>query len=176
MSTEFYHWLEQEYSKNIANQIVNVILEDPHRIEELMACFFHKEKRINQRASWPVGMLAEKNQDILIPYLPQMISNLDEPLHDAVVRNTIRAFQFMRIPEEYQSEIFERCLDYLSDPKYPIAFAAFAMTVCTEIAVCYPELKDEVINAIEYRMPEGSAGIRARGNKELQRLRKLIIS
>lgn len=175
MSTEFYYWLEQEHSKNIADQIVNAILKDPKRIEELMYCFFHKEKRINQRASWPVGKLAEKNQDILIPYLSEMISNLDRPLHDAVVRNTLRTFQFMKIPEEYQSEIFERCLEYLSDPKYPIAFTAFAMTVCTDIAVCYPELKDEVISAIEYRMPEGSAGIRARGRKDLKRLHKLVI-
>ena len=86
------------------------------------------------------------------------------------MRNTLRTFQFIKIPEELQSEVYDRCLEYLSNPKYPIAFTAFAMTVCTDIAMQYPELKEEVIAAIDYRMPNGSSGIRARGMKERKRM------
>lgn len=157
-------------SRKKADVVVDIILNDPSRIDELMQCFFSTELRTCQYAAWPVGILAEKHPTILLPYLPSMISNLDDPKHNAVVRNTLRTFQFIEIPEELQSEVYDRCLAYLSNPKYPIAFTAFAMTVCANIAMLYPELKDEVIAAIDYRMPNGSAGIRARGMKERNRM------
>lgn len=157
-------------SRKMANTVVDIILQDEQKIEELMTCFFSEHMRTCQYAAWPVGILAEKHPTILLPYISRMVYNMDDAKHDAVIRNTLRTFQFMQIPEELQSEVYDRCLEYLSNPKYPIAFTAFAMTVCTNIAMQYPELKEEVIAAIDYRMPNGSSGIRARGMKERKRM------
>ncbi len=170
MKNEIESILAAGQSKKMAVTVVNLILKDESRIEELMQCFFSDELRTCQHAAWPVGILAEKQPSLLLPYLARMVSNLDEPKHDAVVRNTLRTFQFMKIPEELQSEVYDRCLEYLSNPKYPIAFTAFGMTVCADIAMQYPELREEVISAIDYRMPHGSAGVRSRGAREKRRL------
>jgi len=170
MKNEIKSLLDNGQSRKMANTVVDLILKDESRIEELMRCFFSDHMRTCQHAAWPVGILAEKRPKILLPYLPKMIANMDEPKHDAVVRNTLRTFQFMEIPEKLQSEVYDRCLEYLSNPKYPIAFTAFGMTVCTDIAMKYPELKEEVIAAIDYRMPNGSSGIRARGMREKKRM------
>lgn len=157
-------------SRKMANHVIDIILQDEQRIDELMQCFFSDHMRTCQHAAWPVGILAEKHPTILLPYLPRMVSNMDDAKHDAVIRNTLRTFQFIEIPEALQSDVYDRCLEYLSNPKYPIAFTAFAMTVCTNMAMQYPELKEEVIAAIDYRMPNGSSGIRARGMKEKKRM------
>jgi len=143
MSSEIKNLLYDRQSKKIAQQVVDLIIEDESLIDDLMNCFFSEEMRLCQYAAWPVGIIAEKHTTILLPYLPKMVSNLDTPNHDAVVRNTLRTFQFMLIPEELQSEVYDRCLEYLSNPKYPVAFTAFSMTVCTDIAMIYPELKEE---------------------------------
>lgn len=170
MFSEIESILASGQSRKMANTVIDIIMQDESRIEELMECFFSDDLRTCQHAAWPVGILAEKHPTILLPYLHRMVSNLDQPKHDAVVRNTLRTFQFMTLPEDLQSEVYDRCLEYLSNPKYPIAFTAFAMTVCTDIALQYPELKEEVMAAIDYRMPHGSSGIRARGAKERRRL------
>ena len=172
MISEIESILAAGQSRKMAHTVIDIILQDESRIDELMQCFFSDQLRICQHAAWPVGILAEKHPTILLPYLPRMVSNLDEPKHDAVVRNTLRTFQFIEIPEELQSDVYDRCLEYLSNPKYPIAFTAFGMTVCADIAMQYPELREEVIAAIDYRMPHGSSGIRARGAKERRRLLK----
>lgn len=172
MISEIESILAAGQSRKMANIVIDIILQDESRIDELMHCFFSDHLRTCQHAAWPVGILAEKHPTILLPYLPRMVSNLDNPKHDAVVRNTLRTFQFIEIPEELQSEVYDRCLEYLSNPRYPIAFTAFAMTVCADIAIQYPELREEVIAAIDYRMPHGSPGIRGRGNKERRRLLK----
>lgn len=173
MISEIESILAAGQSRKMANIVIDIILQDESRIDELMQCFFSDHLRTCQHAAWPVGILAEKHPTILLPYLPKMVTNLDEPKHDAVVRNTLRTFQFIEIPEELQSDVYDRCLEYLSNPKHPIAFTAFGMTVCADIAMQYPELREEVIAAIEYRMPHGSSGIRARGSKEMRRLRKV---
>ena len=170
MLSEFAKLLSQKPSLHIVNDIVKTILDDKHRIQELMDCFFDDHLRMCQHAAWPLGKIAEKNPDIVNPYFAQMLTNLDSPKHDAVVRNTLRTFQYIILPEELQSEAYDRCLKYILDPKYPIAFSAFAMTVCANIAMQYPDLREEVIAAIDYRMPQGSAGIRSRGMKERNRL------
>lgn len=170
MISEIESILASGQSRKMANTVVDIILQDEERIDELMDCFFSEHMRTCQHAAWPVGILAEKHPTILLPYLPRMVSNMDVAQHNAVIRNTLRTFQFMDIPESLQSEVYDRCLEYLSNPKYPIAFTAFGMTVCTNIAMEYPELKEEVISAIDYRMPNGSSGIRARGIKEKKRM------
>lgn len=170
MISEIESILANGQSRKMANTVVDIILQDEQRIYELMDCFFSEHMRTCQHAAWPVGILAEKHPTILLPFLPRMVSNMDNAQHDAVIRNTLRTFQFMEIPESLQSEVYDKCLEYLSNPKYPIAFSAFGMTVCTNIAMEYPELKEEVIAAIDYRMPNGSPGIQARGKKEKKRM------
>lgn len=159
-------------SRKMADEIVNLVIKDQDLVVELMDCFFDGDLRICQRAAWPVGILAEKRPEIIKPYLNKMLKNLDHPKHDAVVRNTLRTFQFITIPEALQSEVYDRCLEYIHNPKYPIAFSAFSMTVCADIAMLYPELREEVISVIEYRLPNGSSGMVARGRKEIKRLSK----
>ena len=96
-------------SKNKAQLIVDYIIEHPQAIDELMECFFHKEYRICQHAAWPLGMLGSRAPQLLKPYLKRMLSNLDHPHHDAVIRNTVRTLQFIEIPEELEGEVYEKC-------------------------------------------------------------------
>jgi len=164
---------EKEHSRIATDKVLHYIQDYPNKMVELMDCFFDADPRICQRAAWPVGDLGEKYPDLLIPYLPEMILNLKAPKHDAVIRNTVRTWQYMSIPEEYLGEIFELCFNYINDPKIPVAIRAFSMTVCANICKAVPELKEELILAIKDQLEYGSAGIKSRGHhviKELERL------
>ena len=160
-------------TKEDANQIAQDILAGDAALSELMDIFFSHEMRLCQKAAWPVGKLSEKNQEILIPYFPQMIAALDDPCHDAIVRNIVRSWQFMDIPETFSGEIYDRCLSYLDDPKIPVAIRVFSMTVCANICMHYPEMADELITIISTHYQHGSSGFRGRANTELSRLHKL---
>jgi len=79
--------LKQFHSKETAQAIADSAASDPARLAELMDCFFHEEMRICQRAAWPVGILGKSHTELLYPYLEAMLTNLNTPHHDAVVRN-----------------------------------------------------------------------------------------
>ncbi len=164
--------LENEHSRAATDAILNEIHNNPAIIHELMACFFSSDLRICQRASWAVGDLGEKYPELVVPYLAIMIKNLEHPKHDAIIRNTVRTWQSMEIPDEHQGDIYEICFNYIIDPKIPIASRAFSMTVCANICKKIPELKDELLMAIEDQLEMGSAGIVSRGRRIIKDLQK----
>ena len=163
--------LSEEQSKTIRDEIVKIVLDAPKEIESLMDCFFDDNFRLNQYASWPITVIGEKRPLLIFPYLAEMLAVLDNPAHDAVIRNTIRVMQNLDIPEELEGEVYDRCFGYFVDPKEKPAIRVFSMTVLTNIALKYPDLKEELVKSIELYFPFGSAGFKSRAKKELKRLR-----
>jgi len=139
-----------------------------------MSLFFSDDWVICQKASWPVTMIADKDPEILKPYIQQMINHLDRAQHDAVIRNTIRSWQAMKIPEEFEGPIYDKCFEYFADPQYAIAIRVFSMTVCSNIAMRHPSLAQEIIPIIEDHWDHGSAAWRSRGRQELKRLNSIL--
>lgn len=164
--------LENEHSKALTLKIVDWVGHDPDRFAELMELYLHDEMRINQRASWAVGHIGEHAPDLIEPWLPKMIEKLSSPQHDAVVRNTVRIWQFIDIPEEYLGQVAELCFQYLGGAHYPIAFRAFSMTVLYNICLREPGLMNELKLMIEDLIPYGSSGLKSRGRKILNAIEK----
>lgn len=160
------------HSKSIAQSIANYVVLHPDAISELMECFFSDNYRTCQRAAWPVGIIGKTHPEILAPFFGQMIRALDNPRHDAVIRNTVRTFQDIELPEELSGELYDRCFQYLVDPKYPVAIKVFSMTVLVNISNKFEGLKEELAIAIEDQIPIGTAGYISRAKRELKRLRK----
>ena len=136
-----------------------------------MDLFFSEEMRISQRASWPVGNIGIKYPELFSPYIPSMVQNLENPVHDAVLRNSLRILGAIDVPEDLKGEVYEKCFNFLAEPKNPIAIRVFSMSVLTNIADQFPELKDELIDLIESYYEHGSAGYKSRARKCLKQLR-----
>ncbi len=158
----------------IANHIANGIVDGKYALQDLLDCFFSDDKMINQRSSWPLSKIADHYPNILLPYTQQLLLNLQHPAHDAVVRNTLRIWQFIEIPENLTGQVYDQCFQYLSNPNDPVAIRAFAMTVCVNIAHQYPELAEEIRLVILEHYDHSKSAFRSRGKKELKRLKILL--
>lgn len=166
----------REHSKEQTNRIVNYIGDNPQHVAEMMHIFFHGGFQESQRMAWVVSMVGEKYPQQIIPYLSEMLKNLDNSVHDAVIRCTIRFMEDIDIPEPLMGEAADRCYAYLQSPQVPVAIRVFSMTVLYNISNTWPELKQELMLIIETHMPYGTAGFVSRGKKILQKLRKEIKS
>ena len=162
----------KEHTKDQAQMIADYAINNPESLNELMECFFDDHFRICQRAAWPVGIIGQQHAHVLMPFLSEMVRNLDNPKHDAVIRNTIRTLQYVDIPEDLQGEVYEKCFIYLIGHKYPTAIKAFSSTVLVNIAMELPELKEELIIAIEEQIPFTTVGFVNRAKKLLLKLKK----
>lgn len=170
----FKERLEKEHSKTTTSAIVNEVCNNPKKMDEFMQTFINGPMRITQRAAWPLGFIAQRNPELLNKYYDLLIKELhNDNNHDAVIRNILRALQYTAIPKKHQGKILNRCFEFLHDSNRPIAIHAFSMTVAYNLSKEYPDIIPELRTSIELLMPNGSAGIKSRGNKILKLISKL---
>lgn len=162
-----------EHSREQAEKIAKWIGNKPDRFATFIDLFLHDEYRVVQRAAWVLSVVAEKHYELAKPWLPQMVTKMQEPgVHVAVKRNVVRILQFLEIPEELHGDVMNVCFDLLADPKETVAVRAFSMTVLTNLSKDYPDIKHELIAIIEDQLEQGaSPGFIARSKKLLKELR-----
>ena len=164
----------KEHSKKQALKISGWIGNNTDRFRQLIDIFLHDEYRVVQRSAWVVGHVAEKYPEMVKPFLPKIVNRLyDNNIHTAVKRNVVRILQFIPVPKSLQAKVMNKCFDYLNDPIETIAVRCFSMTVLTNLAMKYPEIKNEVIASINISIKNSTPGYRARAKKELKQLEKL---
>lgn len=160
--------LEQGHSKALRNEVVEYVGNSKKRMKALMFFFFHENLQYCQRSSWSVGHIGIENHKLVQPYLQAMVKTLDNPKHDAVVRNVLRIFEDVDIPEELEGYLCDKCFEYVENPKYAVALRAFGLTVLQKIARSYPELQAELVALVKEIIPTGTAAIKVRGRRVLE--------
>ena len=164
--------LVAEHSKVQTLRVVDYIGEDNDKFEALMHLFFAENWILNQRASWPMPLIVESYPELISPYLEKLIKNLENPSHNAVVRNTVKLLQGIDIPEKFQGQVINICMKLLSDPKESVANRVFSMTVIYNISKKWPDLQNELRLLIESQMESESPGFKSRGRKILKGMDK----
>lgn len=165
--------LEKMPSVAVKKRIIRYIGTDKKRFEALMKVFLGNNYRLTQWAGWPMSDLVKEHPQLIAPYLKPILKSIDKPgMHVAVKRNVMRVFQFIDIPKNVRGLAFDKGFRLFSDTSEPIAVRVFAMQVVANIAITEPDLKNEVIIAIEEQLPYGSAGFRSRALKLLKELKK----
>ncbi|HEX8060399.1 MAG TPA: hypothetical protein VF473_05655 [Cyclobacteriaceae bacterium] len=165
--------LGKRHSLSTKNKIVRYVGTDAKRFDELMKIFLGDVYRLTQWAGWPVSDIVKKHPELINPYLKPVLKAIDKPgSHVAVKRNVMRLLQFIDIPPAIRGIAFDKAFKLFSDTSEPVAVRVFAMTVMTRVAMEEPDLKNEVIIAIEEQLPYGSAAYKSRAARSLKALRK----
>lgn len=167
--TKLKNLLDAPQSKATRDEMISYVGDSQKRMDELLNFFFHEEWRYNQKASWPLGVIGETKPYLLIPHLPRLLENLRSKPKDAVIRNTVRTFQFLDIPEEFEGKVYDICMDYLIDLKQAIAIRVFAMNTLANIAEKHEALQEELLEVIKEYYDIGSAGYKSRAKKIIKR-------
>ena len=164
----------EEHSKAQAQKIANYIGRNKKRFEKLLDLFFGEDQRITQRAAYAVMHVVDNHPDIIQSYLSAILDNLQNPIHVAVKRNSLRILQNVDLPEDLLGLAADLCFGFLNDTKEAVAVRVFAMQVCYNICVREPELAPELKAIIEDFYPHGTAGFKSRGRKILKQLNGMI--
>jgi hypothetical protein len=165
--------LLKKHSVAVKNKIIRYVGTNRRHFDELMKCFLGDNYRVTQWAGWPLGDIVKKHPELIRPYLKPVLKSIDKPgMHIAVKRNVMRLLQFIDIPPNVRGLAFDKAFKLFSDTSEPIAVQVFAMQVMADVAMKEPDLKNEVIIAIEEQLPYGSAGYKSRATRLLKALKK----
>lgn len=137
--------LATDRSRQSITRICQYVGSDPKRFRELTEVLFEGEDPLPQRASWAMSDVALQHPDLILPYTGRILTLLTKRgLHQGVIRSLLRAYLKADIPEKYCAPFFDLCMIYLQDETADVAVRANALTIACNIAVKYPELKQEL--------------------------------
>lgn len=155
-----------EHSKDQALRICEYVGDDPKRFAELVKLMTGPVYRVSQRAAWPVSLCVERHPELIDPYYPMLLRELErDDSHDAVRRNVARLLQFVDIPNGHKGRFFDACSALLADVSNPVAIRVFSMTVAANIAKDSPELIGELKAIASQHLQAATAGFRSRFRK-----------
>lgn len=156
-------------SRRQADRTAAWVCADPGRVRTLLKIFLTGDRLAAQRAAWVVGICAERDLSLIVPYLPRMVRRMQDPtVHDAVRRCVARILQCVEIPPSLMGIVATACFDYLADPGTPVAVRVYAMTTLDRLAEREPALRPELNLIIEQQLPYASAAFRARAKRVLR--------
>lgn len=122
---------ENQNNATLAKELTTLILDD--------------DQLISMRASWALLHLSFRKPEMINPVIPKLIRFLKSShRHTGAIRNVIRIFQDIKIPEKYSGELFDLCIGFLKNTTLPHAVRVFSLYVLTKICTKYPELKVEI--------------------------------
>jgi hypothetical protein len=127
---------EKNYSKEKALTISAYACSSPKHFRELMKCFLSNEYRLAQRAAWSVSWAAQKDPDLIKPYIKDLVDQLPrKDVHDAVIRNSVRILQKIEIPKSLHGELMNSCFAFIESPTTPVAIKAFSLTTLFNLQI-----------------------------------------
>lgn len=166
-------YLKRDFSKLDTVMLAKEIGEDQERFDELISIMLSADSLTAPRAAWVASHCSDLHPWLVTKHLKHLIRNLQNPVHDAVKRNTLRMIRHVRIPDEMMGLTADVSFKFLDSAKEPIAVKVYAMDVLFGIVKKFPEMKEELKTTIKDQLPFGSAGFRNRGAKILKMLDKM---
>jgi len=170
---EIEAFLLKNYGKAHALDLADVLSRQPERIPELLNIILKEEEPISRRGAWYFSTLFDKHPQLVIPYVDELIANLEMIKSQAILRCFLRTSSRVQIAEQYHAYLIQYSADVIISNKSEIAVKAMAMDIFFQIAKFQPDLFNELEYMIDLIYPEGSKGIQNKCRSMLKYIEKI---
>lgn len=165
--------LAKSASKSNSLEIVRLVGNDKHEYQKLVEIVVANDPEMSAKAAWAITHCHDKKLGFFSNYCDEWALVVSQNTYsDSLKRSILRTLQFVAIPEKNQATIIDACLELVINKKSAVAVKAFALGILENMVKLYPELKNELISAIELILPTASSGLKNRGQHILKRLSK----
>ncbi len=164
--------LQKEFSKMNSVKVALIVGANEELFAELMDCLQEDDPEIARRAAWAISFCFEKHSFLFDKYVSVFVDIMNNTsCHVAVKRAATQALQFMEIPEELEGIAYDYGMFILNNPDEGVAVKAYTLQILQNIVLKYPELKQELVQLVEDKMPFETPAFKSRGKKLLKHLK-----
>src|SRR4051812_9437385 len=116
----------QYFSKKKLDKFVKQVEDDPKALKEIAKLVLGDDQNRSMRASWALTHISMSRPQNIKPLVPQLMKFLKgKNQHTGAIRNVIRVFHEIDIPEKYIGELFDICMAHAKNATMPHAVRAF---------------------------------------------------
>ncbi|MDP4224544.1 MAG: (deoxy)nucleoside triphosphate pyrophosphohydrolase [Bacteroidota bacterium] len=156
-----------------AEWLAESAIENQGILEKIIDFSFSEDERLAFHASWVLTKICDDYPGIIYPHLPRIIEVLDNTGNESARRSFLRCISLSdlnHLGSRHQGLLADHCFKMLRSGLSAIAIKAYSMDIIYKLAMIYPDLTNELTEAINMLHGDGSAGIQARGKIILGKL------
>jgi hypothetical protein len=147
----------------------------PDYLPGLMDIALNGRDRHSWRAAWIADKINEQHPGIMEPWIGELTKKLRGTSHSGKKRQYLKLVSLYPIAEEQRSFLMDYCLQVLESAAEPPGVKAHAMQVLYNISEYEPELKEELLQILEFELEiRESAGVRARARRLAEKLAREV--
>lgn len=158
------------YGRGHADRLVDILKQRPDFFDNMVSIYLANEEPVSRRAAWALDLYTEAHPELLIPIIELIVSHLPTFEHDGMKRHSLRMLARSPLPKENSGQLISQAFNFLLSPVETPAVKVHAMEILYNASLVEPDIRQELIDSIEWRFQEESAGVRSRGEKILKRL------
>lgn len=162
-----------EMSRANTDYVAGIVRQKPELFDELMELMLSMEEPVARRAAWVVDLVSEEHPSLIKDWIVPIIDKLPHFDHDGLKRHATRILSRSDLPEDKLGSVVSICFDWLVHPEESVAVKVHCMDILFKVTQQEPDLKNELIDAIEFVIPDGTPGLKNRGRKLLDRLYRM---
>lgn len=148
--------------------------ENPEILRKIIEYSTSNNRKLASHSAWTVSKVADKNPELLEPFLNTLIQFLPQSDNESAERSVLRVISLSNVSgvnSKYQGLLADHCFNRLRSRPAPIAVKAYAMEILFKLTNIYPELANELVASILIlKETEKTAGILARGRIIMKKL------
>ena len=160
----------EDLSKERMISFINLAPDQNLLAEDLWKLILRSEKPISWRSSWFFEHLGKINKEVLRPYLPLILEELPKFKYDGQKRSCMIILQLFSLQDFDYGIALNISYDFFLSRSESLAVQVHAMQMIFNIAMIEPDLKQELREAIEYKLPEAQVGFKSRARRLLKKL------
>jgi hypothetical protein len=165
--------LLQEHSRINTDFMTNAIGNDPVEFKKIIDIIYTQPAPLPQRAAWLLATVNAKHPDLLTPYIPTFIKDVEHFKLDAIKRNMSHVLTHHSIPKKLQGRLVTICFNLLLSPDETVVVKVNAMQCLANMATEHPDLIPELKMAMNDQYPKTTVAFHARAKMILKKLEKI---
>jgi hypothetical protein len=146
------------------------VISDEKLFNQIYRLIYSEEQKLAWRSCWIIDHATEDNPEMLVPLIPEIVSQLSQTKNGSLKRHFTRMLCRLKIPDKLLGQVVNRCFELLA-PVEPVAVRVNAMQILFNISQVEPGLKQELAAILETLSDEGAtAGFMNKAGKLIKQL------
>jgi len=162
-----------EHSKRNIVKIATEIKSNTNKIDELIDLICKDDIIYSARASWVFSQIHKNDGALNDNHYKLIIEFLERTKVDGIKRNLLSAFETKIGTHNYFGSLINNCFKLIISPKEAVSVKVYSMQIIANACVEYPELKSELLAAIENEINRNTISFKARALRIQKKLMKI---
>lgn len=153
-----------------ANEVIDMVLNDRQRLDELYACLSHNDAWLRMRAADSFEKICRQHPEWIVPYIDKICEGLLDSTQPSIQWHLAQIFRQVELTTEQKARVIDWLKNLLSTKDVDWIVSANAMDTLAQFCEDSSVSKTEVLPLFQMQQNHKSQAVVKRANKLLAKL------